>query len=517
MITRIGLSGFKIFGPEGLDLPLAPITILLGENSIGKSSVFQALLALQQSWDSPASIGHFTPTGRLVDLGRFGSLLHRRGRYSVDHVRLSMEADVGGGGIDGARTRYLEFEWDDRVGTSIPEEMERSDGCPPGWPEDWQELGTTDRGDLRRVQLGFRREAAGLEFRCRTDPETGRLTFTLASEAVEAWLHGRGSGDQLLRDAFNERAEFCWHFDLGSEDFPSPTIESTLTDKMPGSPEPASPNLDKLRALVAQEPRRDGSLWQEATVSLGLLRTFRKAISSVAHIGGIRERGRRIYEPRLADDPWRVGRSGDRMVDVLLNYPGALRRTNELLASASIGYQLDLKNPETHACLREILLVDQRRGPGRGNQVSLPDVGTGIAQMLPIAVQIAAMSETARIDTTPMLLVEQPELHLHPALQARLAKLLVEAVVTQGASREQRAVQFLIETHSEHLVLALGLLIYQKKIEPEAISVVKLFRDQESHRVVARRIEFSRDGRFKEKFPEGFFPERLTIQEGALP
>jgi predicted ATPase len=101
----------------------------------------------------------------------------------------------------------------------------------------------------------------------------------------------------------------------------------------------------------------------------------------------------------------------------------------------------------------------------------------------------------------------------------------VEAVTVEAATssaeqtgeRESRSVQTVVETHSEHLVLALGVMIYRKKIPSDAVSIIKLFRDTVSGRVSARRIRFTDDGRFKDPWPDGFFAERQTLEDGTLP
>ncbi len=86
MLGRLRIAGFKRFDAEGVELPLAPVTLLLGGNSTGKSSVFQALLCLGQSWQRPSGIVDLTTAGTWIDLGRFGRVLHRQSDQSVDKV-----------------------------------------------------------------------------------------------------------------------------------------------------------------------------------------------------------------------------------------------------------------------------------------------------------------------------------------------------------------------------------------------------------------------------------------------
>lgn len=74
-----------------------------------------------------------------------------------------------------------------------------------------------------------------------------------------------------------------------------------------------------------------------------------------------------------------------------------------------------------------------------GTEVLLADVGFGISQILPV------LALCLMVPPRSTIVLEQPELHLHPAVQADLADILIEAV-------KQRHVQVIIESHSEHLL-----------------------------------------------------------------
>ena len=69
-----------------------------------------------------------------------------------------------------------------------------------------------------------------------------------------------------------------------------------------------------------------------------------------------------------------------------------------------------------------------------------------------------------------VITIEQPELHIHPKLQADLGDLLIDSI------QEPRRNQFIIETHSEHLALRLQRRVREKKLSPEDISVVYVSR-----------------------------------------
>jgi predicted ATPase len=71
--------------------------------------------------------------------------------------------------------------------------------------------------------------------------------------------------------------------------------------------------------------------------------------------------------------------------------------------------------------------------------VLIPDVGFGVSQVLPVLVQCYYAPEGS------IIVFEQPEIHLHPRVQASLADVFIDAA-------KERSVQIIVESHSEHLV-----------------------------------------------------------------
>jgi predicted ATPase len=121
-------------------------------------------------------------------------------------------------------------------------------------------------------------------------------------------------------------------------------------------------------------------------------------------------------------------------------------------------------------------------------------VGYGISQVLPFVVQ--SLASERRIIT-----IEQPEVHVHPRLQADLGDLLARAI---GEPRYHR---FIVETHSEHLVLRMQKLVRDGKLNPGDLSIIYVSRGPDGAR--AERLHLGEDGDFVDEWPGGFFPERL--------
>lgn len=159
------------------------------------------------------------------------------------------------------------------------------------------------------------------------------------------------------------------------------------------------------------------------------------------------------------------------------------------------------------------------------------DVGSGIGYVLPVL--CAAYGDSGRLqlgihqhpefianavkDTANELaphglaacFIQQPELHLHPALQAALGDVLIES--------SNAGMQLLIETHSEHLILRVLKRIRrtflqvnngaEQRISPDDVSVL-YFKPSPEGITKVTRLRISKDGEFMDRWPDGFFGER---------
>ena len=145
---------------------------------------------------------------------------------------------------------------------------------------------------------------------------------------------------------------------------------------------------------------------------------------------------------------------------------------------------------------RRVQVRDERHGVN----VELPDIGTGLSQLIPVVV--GAVAEGASL-----LAVQEPELHAHPALQARLADVFLH-------ERDRQPV--LLETHSEHLILRLLRRIRETSsgrlpenfaaVRPKDVRVIYLKPAEDGTEVHV--MDITDGGDFINDWPDGFFMER---------
>ena len=270
---------------------------------------------------------------------------------------------------------------------------------------------------------------------------------------------------------------------------------------------------------------------------LGPVRIVRDYLKALTYIGPLREIPTRGYRPRLSPDEsrWAQGLAAwdvlnTQTSDVLLD------QVNEWLSSElklHTGYQLqntvfkqipntsrfhqifqrgidddDLGElQELYASLKTVAefgLLDLEKGL----VVAPSDVGVGISQMVPVVV-------ACLMDPDGLVAIEQPELHIHPAIQVGLGDLFIEATIgPQPAVGPERSL--LIETHSEHIMLRLLRRIREtadKELPPgvqglTADDLSVTYVESGPDGVQFRGLGIDENGEFCDQWPHGFFEER---------
>jgi hypothetical protein len=135
--------------------------------------------------------------------------------------------------------------------------------------------------------------------------------------------------------------------------------------------------------------------------------------------------------------------------------------------------------------------------------VKKSEVGLGIVQVLPIVANMAAHEDA-------LLIIEQPELHLHPAQQSKLAQLMIE-------NHRTHQNRFMIETHSEHFIKTLQLEIAKNasaeepSLTKDDVQILYCNKSPDHKGSTLRKIELTDDGSFAEPWPDNFFDVSADI------
>jgi predicted ATPase len=165
-----------------------------------------------------------------------------------------------------------------------------------------------------------------------------------------------------------------------------------------------------------------------------------------------------------------------------------------------IPYQLQI-HQSSDDLLGDLIVMGLKK-KGSDVVVGPSDVGFGIGQLLPIIVQ-AGLSVNIEGDIN---CVEQPEIHLHPRLQAEIADLFIETAILPDQYGDMERPQWIVETHSEALILRVQRRIREQVIEPGDVSVLYVEPNPTGGSSI-NYLRIGEDGEFIDEWPGGFFEE----------
>jgi predicted ATPase len=537
IIRSIALKNFKGFSSE-VRIELRPITLLFGANSAGKSSVLQALQYVREILERQnVNADRTLQGGEAVDLGGFLNIVNSRDPQK--QIEIAVEMELGA--------------------TSIPELV-------PDAFEDWQ---TSDENvwwmydtlqNIRRavktvairLSIGWNEQreqpivqgyeiATNGEWCLRiTSSRDGRDAQMRLNHANPIFMVDAPEGDELLSllDDFVNPEDLAQPIERpGASAAPKLPGKTSILSSLFSAVQEAGMERpgDGLRAWLTgfrgALPRLDQMLFIPAPGAKGaenvyMVREFtaflswltvgpalllREQLGQMRYIGPLRRIPPRGLEVSLtkSDSAWSDGMAA---------WETLVTGSQDLVERVSDWMQSPAKLGTGYAVTRKAFQefdpnhpVPQPIGPirkraqlvdGAGLALQPQDVGVGISQVLPVVV-------AAQDGAASMVCIEQPELHIHPAVQVGLGDLFIDGAVNQGLS-------FLIETHSEHLILRLLRRIREaaevtskaldQPLSPALIGVYYL--SKRNGAVTIDEIPLTKEGDFAKPWPQGFFDER---------
>lgn len=216
-------------------------------------------------------------------------------------------------------------------------------------------------------------------------------------------------------------------------------------------------------------PDQVRTYYQNAQFLSDLEAAYEAEIDTIFYLGPLREYPKRDYL-WARSRPTDVGQRGEKAIDAILSATDNNQKMNLRRKAQLLPFQAMVAHWLRHlGLIRGFRVQEIAEGSNRwqakvvtregASEVLLTDVGFGVSQVLPVITLLLYVPEGSTV------LLEQPEIHLHPLAQANLADVLVYAA-------KRRRVQVILESHSEHLLLRL-----QRRIAEEEIAAdnVKLY------------------------------------------
>jgi hypothetical protein len=449
-LENLRLKNFKGFSNQGL--ALSKITVLLGANSAGKSSLLYAILAALQSETFPLGLSF---NGPLVDLGDFTSVVFRHKK----NLSIALGLDFGGHELG-----------------------------PCSFAGSFTRSASTDMPTVRSAQISDPNLQLNIS---RTKRYKGSWNYKSEKDPVRTNLLESGGAkevfqsiDQLIKDAAKASGRTR---DVSSlvESITSPTAKGHFSFN----------RLDEFLQVKGLAQPKLIVFYTHVVTLLQALAAFRMAFN---YVGSIRLEPQRSYY-YASQEILRVGRYGQGYVEQIARWQDdhskellKLKNTMRSLGLVSSLQASRLKNGNFEIKVR----------PRQGSMfVSLVDVGLGIAELLPILV---ADLQLPRRGT---LAVSQPESHLHPSAQADLASYFVRRM--KSASN-----RYIIETHSEYFINRLRLLVAQGRLKTDDLSIIYLSNDGKESS--PHRVLFHSNGQVEGAPKEFFKTYMMDVMKLAL-
>jgi hypothetical protein len=414
MAMRILVSGVRSFvGTTALQL--RPLTLLVGENSAGKSTLLG-----------------------MTDAVLNGRFLVRRPTFNVPPYELGSFDDIAsysGGSAGRAKKFSVGFDREDRR----------------------ERLVATYEGDEGQPTLA--------KVECQYLDSNLTVTFSANSLRVhgsigpEIVARESGRGNALTAD---QALPLDLKVDLSDASVPTNTVRDW--------------RFSFYRSLIdSQKPTERQHLLFSVVRRLPLF-SFGDGDPNARSIAPVRTRPRRVYDA-AQDQP---DPEGDYIPFVLartLSKGGseaeALRRALERFGAES-GLFTGIKSRRLS---RRTLWPFQIEVENSGPSKNLIDVGYGVSQALPIVVESV-------LPGPPTLLVQQPEVHLHPRAQAALGTFFAEL-----ASQQRR--RFVVETHSDYLIDRVRMAVAAKILSPDDVLIAFVHRPRASSKVHELNVDTS--------------------------
>lgn len=440
MIDKLSLRWFKSWQDSGA-LRLGPLTGLFGTNSSGKTSLLQLLLLLKQTADSADRklVLDLGDERSAVELGTFQDLAYRH---------------------DLSQPLAWSLRW------KLPAPLEIVD---PQRPE---------RMLFSEAQMGF---SAELKWRKNGSAAAGRVAVGRLAYAFA----GAEFGMQPMADKQDDYELINTH----------PRFKfKRVTGRPWNLPGPAK---------CYGFPDQTRAYYQNASFLSDFELEFEKLCGRIYYLGPLRDYPKRQYAWG-GGQPADMGRRGERVVEALLasreagiRYSfgkGVRRKTLEefvaqWLKDLNLIHAFEVRSITPGGKLYQVWV--QRSADAK--EVLLTDVGFGVSQILPVITLCYYAPEGS------ILLLEQPEIHLHPSVQAGLADVFIDAI-------KRRNVQIIVESHSEHLLRRL-----QRRIAEEtfpASDAALYFCSMSEGHSQAERLSLDLFGSI-ENWPKDFFGDEF--------
>ncbi|OMG62002.1 hypothetical protein AUR61_018540 [Stutzerimonas balearica] len=521
-ILSLGARQLRSFGKEQTPIPIKPINIFVGKNSCGKSTFLRAFPLLRQSIqaNTKSPILWF---GDLVDFGDFDTAVHDGAEEISFDFETMLEIsdnenpwDFTLGGIDSLTRINKKYAYETKISITINKVAEKQLKTKLSFSIGNSSIEIIYNSDsvesVKATNAKYKKE---FDFSAKIITDHGSL-FPLQVRGLREVRSGDEVKHFALTNPFQTEtlSYLSKHLSAYHHGSKKPSRLRTECESLSMLP------YKELRKKIGQLFTRDKyfqklfvSSHEEITeicftilLARGLDRLLASAdklftsfFSGVRYQGPLRAAGERFYRYQdLRVDE--VDHTGGNLPMVIHSLSPSAKAQLSKWILENFGFELQLQSNGLHY---ELLIREQEDKKFH----NISDMGFGYSQVLPVIVSIwlefVSNSRARKIgiskkESPRVIVLEQPELHLHPALQYKFGKSLAKVI----KSAQRSDLYFVIETHSKHLIDAIGESVREGEVSESAISIA-LFEKQENGVTRTQISGFDESG-YLVNWPVGF-------------
>jgi len=501
-LEGFGVKHLRSLSDTGL-VPIRPITLLVGRNSSGKSTFLRAFPLLRQSVetrrDSPILWSH----DRYVDFGsfvhasnhalseptvtfRFAFPLPKYAEITLEDSTVKLAMTLAGGDVPHVRAYDIEVE-DHTIHWKL-----NAQGRLEQLTVDGEEIhieGNFALGGKAYLLPTLQKEESRVAFQQaisnakidRIDYQSTTADFVdLVEKRIEKLFH-KGTKSDNIHDV-------AWRLALASPDIMLKNLaELSHLAKFKENVKNLDVQHEDFKAIIAASCAYMSPYIIEAADVL-----LASILGRIVYLKPLRVNPERSY-PRQNFAVEEVDPDGGNLAMFLDSLSPEESANFAAFTAKTLGFETKVKSANLRA---EILI---KEGQSK-RDVNLVDVGFGYSEVLPLAATVWATCIRPSMNgksSTPIVAIEQPELHLHPAAQANLAGMFAEAAKNSQGSK------LIIETHSESLINGLGKLIYKGELSANDVQIVLFDKDEETGQTEVSLAGYRDNGALHD-WPYGF-------------
>lgn len=531
MLKGLGVQNLRSF-KEYVYSELKPLTIYLGRNSSGKSSLIRLFPLLRQSIQETTT-GPILWYGKYVDYGSFNEAICKNSN-NKENITLVFDFDFLKSKRGYRNRRNINEAYNVSVELNIAEHDKKTFTKSIGFKIDDSEILIFPSVGNKKVLIQARSNSFKYEIEISGVLESDNKFFpNLLWEKGSKEKSNKGNDPWLINDEYHEYLGYLpfrnllmnrhIHGDKIMEItvseikkfFHSNTSDSTIENKIRHIPfltkkktEEIVQELFKNQIYFQNKIKTPDVLteFMDILYPLILLKNYysiienineslKKSFLSVKYLAPIRANSERFY--RFQDlQVNEMDHTGSNVAMILNSFPKNEKLEFEKWTKNHFGFAVHVITDGSHFTIKIKTENDTE-------EHNIHDMGYGFSQVLPIIMSIwLEMKNSSDSDNEEVLfIIEQPELHLHPEYQAKVAN--VFAKVVSSVKKNNKNIKFIFETHSQSMINEIGQCIQDKIISKEDVNIM-IFEKNKEFGSTAFNAEFDEDG-YLINWPIGFF------------